>query len=117
MQPPTQPQHIATPAYFPTREEILKIEICVPHARDKNKDFPGCYEEELNETLKLNNLPITKIPKKINEGAISSQPKSTPEDIGEFHTPKAKARAVKSEYQVKTSNTDALSEEIAAMEE
>ncbi len=55
---PPQPQ----PAYNITREETLKINICVAHAHYQNIAKPGCYAEELNKILKANNLPTIVIP-------------------------------------------------------
>ena len=45
-----------------TREESLKINICVAHAHYKTLNNPGTYAEELNKTLTLNGLPNIKIP-------------------------------------------------------
>ncbi len=48
------------------REDALKINICVAHAHHKNIENPGCYEEELNKILALNNLPNIKVPNDTN---------------------------------------------------
>ena len=40
-----------------TKEEILKIHICVAHAQTKNQEKPGCYKNVLNKILTMNNLP------------------------------------------------------------
>lgn len=45
-----------------TKEELLKINICVAHAQGKNREKPGTYANELNKVLKANNLPNIIIP-------------------------------------------------------
>ena len=45
-----------------TREELLKIHICVAHAQNQNQITPGTYSSVLNKTLKANNLPTIIIP-------------------------------------------------------
>ncbi len=45
-----------------TKEEMLKIHICVAHAQVKNQEKPGTYAKELNKILKVNNLPDIIIP-------------------------------------------------------
>ena len=45
-----------------TREDTLKINICITHAHYMNMANPGTYEGELNKILTLNNLPKIKIP-------------------------------------------------------
>ena len=45
-----------------TKEELLKINICVAHARSRDQDKPGTYSRELNRTLQANNLPTIIIP-------------------------------------------------------
>ncbi len=68
-----QPQQNQNPIYSApliTREETLKINIRVAHARYKNLEKPGSYEEELNKVEKLNNVPTIKIPKKQNSNNI-----------------------------------------------
>ena len=45
-----------------TKEELLKIHICVAHAQTKNQEKPGCYSHELNKILTMNNLPNIIIP-------------------------------------------------------
>ncbi len=54
------PSQAAMPRYiFPeiTKEETLKIHICVAHAHNRNLENPGSYVEELNKILAANNLP------------------------------------------------------------
>ncbi len=45
-----------------TKDEILKIHICVAHAQTKNQEKPGCYNNVLNKILTMNNLPNIIIP-------------------------------------------------------
>lgn len=45
-----------------TKEELLKISICVAHAQCKNQDKPGTCAYELNRVLMANNLPNIIIP-------------------------------------------------------
>ncbi len=45
-----------------SKEELLKINICVAHAQIKNQEKPGSYTNELNKVLKANNLPDIIIP-------------------------------------------------------
>ncbi len=45
-----------------TREEMLKINICVAHANYKNQERPGSYASELSKILRANNLPNIIIP-------------------------------------------------------
>ncbi|RUM28021.1 MAG: hypothetical protein DSY42_09145 [Aquifex sp.] len=45
-----------------TKEELLKIHICVAHAQNKDQITPGTYKSELNKMLKVNNLPTIIIP-------------------------------------------------------
>ncbi len=45
-----------------TKDEMLKIHICVAHAQAKNQETPGCYSNVLNKTLTMNNLPNIIIP-------------------------------------------------------
>ncbi len=45
-----------------TKEELLKINICVAHAQAKNHQNPGTYSYELNKVLKANSLPTIIIP-------------------------------------------------------
>jgi len=45
-----------------SREDLLKVNICVTHAHFKNKENPGTYAEELNKVLTANNLPNIIIP-------------------------------------------------------
>lgn len=40
-----------------TEEELLKINICVAHARSKDQTKPGSYETEFNRLVQANNLP------------------------------------------------------------
>lgn len=40
-----------------TKEELLKIDICVAYAQSKNREKTGTYAYELNRVLKANNLP------------------------------------------------------------
>ena len=47
---------------FITREEYLKINICIAHAHQKNIETPGTYAEELNKVLTANKLPSIIIP-------------------------------------------------------
>ncbi len=64
-----------------TKEEILKIHICVAHAQSKNQEKPGCYSYELNRILKANNLPNITIPDDEDEPIIldPTKPKDTTE--------------------------------------
>ena len=45
-----------------TKEELLKIHICVVHAQGRDQANPGTYSDELNRVLEENNLPKIKIP-------------------------------------------------------
>ena len=45
-----------------TKEELIKINICVAHAQAKNQQSPGTYSYELNRVLKANSLPTIIIP-------------------------------------------------------
>lgn len=45
-----------------TKEEILKIHICIAHAQGKDQKKPGTYKTELDKVLKANNLPTIIIP-------------------------------------------------------
>ena len=49
-----------------TREDLLRINICMAHAQYKNKENPGSYANELNKVLKANNLPSIIIPENHN---------------------------------------------------
>ncbi len=49
-----------------TKEEILKINICVAHAHYANLSNPGTYSQELNKVLTANNLPNIIIPYSVN---------------------------------------------------
>lgn len=77
--------HTNLPANLPsytlpqiTREELLKINICVAHARSKNQDKPGCYAHELNRVLRANNLSNIIIPDedRMEEGAVGGDTKA-----------------------------------------
>ncbi len=50
-----------------SKEELLKIHICVAHAENQDQKKPGTYQYELNRTLKANNLPTIIIPDEENE--------------------------------------------------
>ncbi len=50
-----------------TKEELLKIHICVAHAQSQNQITPGTYSSELNKVLKANNLPTIIIPEESDE--------------------------------------------------
>ena len=52
--PATMPSY-TTPLV--TKEEILKIHLCVAHAQNKDQKNPGTYKAELNKVLKANKLP------------------------------------------------------------
>ncbi len=59
------PAQAAMPRYVHpeiTKEETLKIHICVAHAHYRNLENPGSYGEELNKILTANNLPNIIIP-------------------------------------------------------
>ena len=45
-----------------TKEEILKINICVVHAQQKDQQKPGTYAKVLNKMLLENKLPSIIIP-------------------------------------------------------
>lgn len=45
-----------------SKEELLKIKICVAHAQCKNQEKPGSYAYELNRVLNANKLPTIVIP-------------------------------------------------------
>ena len=49
-----------------TREDRLRINICVAHAQCKDKENPGSYANELNKALKANSLPSIIIPEDPN---------------------------------------------------
>ncbi len=61
-----------------TKEELLKIHICVAHAQVKNQETPGSYAMELNKALSANNLPNIIIPDDSTDqseiGAVSLDP-------------------------------------------
>ncbi len=60
------PTQSMTPCYVKpdiTREETLKINICVAHAHYRNLENPGTYGEELNKILTANKLPNDRIVK------------------------------------------------------
>ncbi len=58
-----------------TKEEVLKIHICVAHAQVKNQERPGSYAVELNKVLRPNYLPNITIPDESSKqpftGAVS----------------------------------------------
>ncbi len=56
-----------------TKEEILKINICVSHAHYANIANPGTYSDELNKVLTANNLPNIIIPYSVNPNSNQSQ--------------------------------------------
>ncbi len=59
------PTQSSMPGYiYPeiTKEETLKIHICVAHGHYKNLEKPGSYGEELNKILTANNHPNIIIP-------------------------------------------------------
>ncbi len=50
-----------------TKEELLKIHICIAHAHQKDVENPGTYGEELNKVLVANCLPKIIIPDDSNK--------------------------------------------------
>ncbi len=83
---PQQPTHILPPQPQPacniTREETLKINICVAHAHYQNIANPGCYAEQLNKILKANNrasiiIPDTPDSQQMYTNATEQQIKTT----------------------------------------
>lgn len=50
-----------------SKEEILKIHICVIHAQVKDQQKPGTYAKELNKMLKENKLPSIIVPEDTDE--------------------------------------------------
>ncbi len=117
-----------------TREEILKINICVAHARMRETDHPGSYETELNKILKLNNLPTIKVPQDTEAGITIPQviPISTTSEARtdqmqrnsapsstrvEQQLPKAKPRADKHEKKEKSVSRNVIDEELENLEE
>lgn len=72
-----------------TKEEVLKINICVSHARSKNIENPGCYSEELNKILKANNLPNIIIPEETSPDQVEDV------QVREMAPPPIKERKVK----------------------
>ena len=83
--PPTQPVHNIT------REETLKINICVAHAHYRNIEKPGSYAEELNKVLKANHLPTIIIPDSPNSQDICTN--TTDEQISSItEAPQARPR-------------------------
>ena len=57
-----------------SKEELLKMNICVAHARCKNQEKPGSYAYELSRVLKANKLPTIVIPEEevstVESGAV-----------------------------------------------
>ncbi len=45
-----------------TKEELLKINICIAHSQAKKQEKPGTYASELNKVLTANKLPNIIIP-------------------------------------------------------
>ncbi len=68
IQQQSETNHYSPPSI--SREDILRINICVSHSHYRNIEYPGTYEEELNKILKLNNLPSIKIPDIPNSAEI-----------------------------------------------
>ena len=68
MQQPSHQQQFQPSVPMITKEELLKIHICITHAKMKEADHPGTYELELNRVLKANNLPSIIIPKDDDAG-------------------------------------------------
>ena len=62
-----------------TREETLKINICVAHAHYKNLENPGTYGEELNKILTANNLPNIIIPECPNSSRVFTTQSQEPQ--------------------------------------
>ena len=85
----SQPSASTNPTSTPivTKEEILKIHICVAHAKSKEQENPGTYSTVLNNVLKANKLPTIIIPdddtipvnSNNNAASASSQINITPE--------------------------------------
>ena len=68
--PATMPSY-TTPLV--TKEEILKIHLCVVHAQNKDQKNPGTYKAELNKVLKANKLPTIIIPDEPEDNNESSR--------------------------------------------
>ena len=59
--PPQMSIH-RSPEALVTREDLLKMNICVAIAETKNKENPGTFATILNKTLSENNLPTIVVP-------------------------------------------------------
>ncbi len=103
-----------------TREETLKINICIARAHYMNIENPGTYEEELNKILTLNKLPSIKIPSNPNSKKILSKTSKQPEDKP-VEAPHAKPRKYRerrnSTRSVKEANNEEIEKELVEMEQ
>ena len=123
----TQPQH--SQPQMPinlqptiTREDMLKINICIAHAHRQDLLKPGSYEKELEQTLLLNELPTIKIPKTSQTSKTdTTQPKQHHTQAAEAAPPNVKPR--KSKDSKESANTkenevnDEIEQELGDMEE
>ncbi len=82
------PQQFQVPQI--TKEEILKINICVSHAHYANIANPGTYSDELNKVLTANNLPNIIIPN-FNQ---SQQQSHTPSQVQAVPAAQPRSRGV-----------------------
>ncbi len=105
-------QHHITPLI--TREEALKINICVSHAHYKNMESPGSYAEELNKILTLNNLPNIVVP------ATNTHSKPTHPTTQTINAPETKPRRIRERRDTERKEIEgaaSLNNEIEQMEE
>lgn len=114
----TQPITYSPPII--TREDTLKINICVAHAHYMNIDKPGSYEEELNKVLKLNNLPCIKIPSNPTSKRIfntQDQNPDTSKAAQETKPRRIKEKIEENRETTETAQAQATDGEIKRMEE
>ena len=76
-----------------TKEEILKINICVSHAHYANLSNPGTYSYELNKALTANNLPNIIIPDSPNPNMNQDEQLSHSQPQAQAVQPKTQPRS------------------------
>ena len=89
-----------------TKEELLKINICVAHAHGKDQKNPGTYAYELDRTLKANNLPQIIIPDDEDTNVTGQTTGAT--SLPEIHPLKPAARRHSSSDLCRQSNSSDL---------
>ncbi len=94
---PSQMSSTKTPTV--TKEELLKIHICVAHAQAKNQENPGSYSYELNKVLTANKLPNIIIPNDSNNVPLNNVPVNT------LTTPVAGAASISAQSKVSETRT------------